>query len=177
MATMWKRGHWIGGVLAAGFATAAGAQGPASAPIPPPAKEFASDAVQASQYEIEAAEVALAQSQTPSVRAFAQEMIADHTRAQEAMRKAAIASDLPAPPLAMSSDQAHLLAALQSVRGAAFDRLYAQQQVLAHTQALDVERSYAQAGTDGNLRQAAQSDLPMIQHHLDLAGRLADSVA
>jgi putative membrane protein len=176
MATIWKRGGWVAGALAVGFVTAAAAQAPMGTPIPPAAKDFASDAVQASQYEIVAAQVALAQSQTSSVRAFAEEMIADHTRAQEAMTTAAIASGLPAPPLAMNSDEAHLVAALQGVRGADFDKLYARQQVLAHSQALAVEQSYASAGGDGNLRQAAQGDVPMIQHHLEMAKTLADTL-
>jgi putative membrane protein len=129
--------------------------------------------VQASQYEIDAARVVLAQSRTPGVRAFAQEMIEDHTRALASMRQAATASGLPEPPAAMSSDQASLLAALQSNRGADFDKLYARQQILAHSQALAVEQSYASAGPDGKLRQAAQTDVPMIQHHLERANALA----
>ena len=96
------------------------------------------DAAQSDQYEIQAAEDALGQSQNPQVRAFAQRMIADHTRSGEAVRQAAMASGLTSPPPAMDSDQAALLAALQSLRGPDFDRTYAKQQVLAHEQALAV---------------------------------------
>jgi putative membrane protein len=173
MVKMIKASVWIGGLLAAGLVTAAGAQAPTRTPIPPNAKDFAQDAAQSNQYEIEAAWVARTQSQTPSVRAFADQMIEDHTRAQASIRQAATESGLPPPPPAMSSDQASLLAALQSLRGADFDKLYARQQVLAHSQALAVERSYASEGTDGALRKAARSDVPMIQHHLDMAMKLA----
>jgi putative membrane protein len=176
MTKRFKAAVFIGGVASAAVVTAATAQALTRTPIPPGPKDFASDAVQASQYEIEAAQIAQTQSQTPNVRAFAQEMIDDHTRSQAAMRQAAAASGLPAPPLAISSDQARLLAALQSVRGADFDKLYARQQVLAHTQALAVEQSYASSGPDGALRHAARSDLPMIQHHLEEAKALVEAL-
>jgi putative membrane protein len=133
-------------------------------------------AAQSDQYEIDAAEVAVVQSRNQSVRAFAREMIQDHPRAEGGVRQAALASGLPAPPPAISSDQASLLATLQSVRGADFDRAYAHQQVLSHQQALAVEQSYAAAGSDPNLRRAAQSDIPMIQRHLEMAQRMASAL-
>jgi putative membrane protein len=103
-------------------------------------------------------------------------MIDDHTRSGEAPRRAAMASGLPAPPAAMSGDQAALLSSLQSLRGTDFDRAYARQQVLAHTQALDVERSFATAGNDPNLRAVAGSAVPMIRQHLEMAERLRAAV-
>jgi len=144
----------------------------AQTPIPPSAKDFAMTAAQSDQYEISAAQDALAQSQNPQVRAFAREMIQDHTRLSEGLRQAATASGRKPPPPAMSSDQAAMLSALQSLRGADFDKAYARQQILAHQAALDVEHSFADGGTDPNLRRAAQSSLPTIQHHLDMAQQL-----
>jgi putative membrane protein len=163
-------------VAVAGLATSAAAQAPRRPPGAVAAANFAAAASQASQYEIEAAHAAQAESQNPRVQAFAQQMIEAHTRAQAAIRQAAAASGLTPPPPAMSSDQASLLAALQGVRGADFDRLYARQQILAHQQALAVEQSYASVGTDPNLRRAAQADVPMIQHHLEMAQNLASGL-
>ncbi len=76
----------------------------------------------------------------------------------------------------MDSDQAVLLAALQSLRGPDFDRTYAKQQVLAHRQALAVEQSFASEGTDPNLRRVARSSVPMIQRHLELAHQMRAAV-
>jgi putative membrane protein len=157
---------WIAVALAASMV---GHAARAQDRVPPPPREFAMDAAQSDQYEIQAAEDALGQSQNPQVRAFAQRMIADHTRSGEALRQAAMASGLTSPPPAMDSDQAALLAALQSLRGPDFDRTYAKQQVLAHEQALAVEQSFASEGTDPNLRRVARSGVPMIQHHLEMA--------
>ena len=72
----------------------------------------------------------------------------------------------------MSSDQAMLLSSLQSVRGPDFDKTYARQQEMVHAQALAVEESFAMAGSDSNLRKAAQSALPSIRDHLKKAQQL-----
>jgi putative membrane protein len=156
--------------LPVALAVSLGALGAAAqAPIPPNAPDFAMAAAQSDAYEIQAAHLALAQTQNVRVRSFAQTMIDDHTRTSASLRRAAMASHLPPPLSAMSSDQAVMLGALQSLRGADFDKAYAKQQVLAHDQALAVEQSYAQAGTDPNLRAVARSGAPLIQHHLKMA--------
>jgi putative membrane protein len=130
-------------------------------------------AAQSDQYEIVAAQDALTQSQNPRIKAFAQEMIEAHTRTTEALKQAVSASGMMPPPLAMSSDQALMVSSIQSLRGADFDKAYARQQVLAHTQALAVEQSYASAGKDANLRKAAQAAVPVIQHHLQMAQEIS----
>jgi putative membrane protein len=79
---------------------------------------------------------------------------------------------LPSPEPGTSSDQASLLSSLQSVRGPDFDKTYARQQELAHAQAVAVEESFATAGSDSNLRKAAQSALPSIRDHLKKAQQL-----
>jgi putative membrane protein len=138
-------------------------------PIPAPPRDFAAAVVQSDQYEVAAADDALAQSQDPRLRDFAQRMIRDHTQSTDSIERAAAASGLPPPPMAMSSDEAGLLSTLQSLRGADFDRAYAKQQVLAHHMAIAVIGDFARSGGDPNLRAAAREALPMIQHHLDMA--------
>jgi predicted outer membrane protein len=144
----------------------------AQTPIPPAPKDFAMAAAQSSQYEIMAAHLALAESQDSRISAFAEEMIKDHMRLGEDLRQAARASGLPPPEPAMSSDQAALQSSLQGLRGADFDKTYAHRQELAHVQAVAVGESFAAAGSDPNLRKAAQSALPTIRDHLKMAQQL-----
>jgi putative membrane protein len=167
------RASWIMAIVAA---VLVGRPAAAQTAIPPTASDFAMSAAQSDEYEIQAGRDALAQSQNPRVRAFAQEMIQDHTGTHDGLRQAAMSSGLPAPPSAMSSDQAMMLAALQSLRGSDFDQAYARQQVLAHYQALAVEQSYAATGTDTNLRRVAQTAVPLIQHHLAMAQAISTAL-
>ena len=129
-------------------------------------------ASQSDQYEIMAAHLAEVQGQDPRVRAFAQEMVRDHTRLNEDLHKATMASGLPPPSSGMSSDQAALLSGLQGLSGAEFDKTYARQQELAHAGAEAVEDSFATEGADANLKKAAQSALPTIRDHIKMAQQL-----
>jgi putative membrane protein len=159
--------------LAAAFISVlGGCDAAAQTPIPPSTPDFALAAMQSGEYEILAAHDALAQSHNQRVLTFAQQMIDDHTGAIESLRKASTSSGLTQPPETMSSDQAALLASLQSLRGDEFDKAYVRQQVLAHRQALAVAESYARSGKDANLRKIAQSSASLIKHHLDMAEQL-----
>jgi len=62
------------------------------------------------------------------------------------------------------------------LRGDQFDREYGRQQMLAHTSALATLRSYAEKGSDSNLRSWAASSVPMIEHHLQTARQLVRSL-
>jgi putative membrane protein len=158
---------------AALLAIVLGCQGArAQTPIPPAPQDFAMMATESDQYEILAAHVAEVQGQDQRVRAFAEEMIRDHTRMDADLRKAAASSKVPLAEPSLSADQASLLAALQGLRGAEFDKAYARQQVLAHTQAAAVQDSFATGGADPNLKTAAKSALPIIQDHLKKAQQL-----
>lgn len=151
----------------AASATAAIAQPP---PVSP--QDFVNAAGGSDQYEIMAANTALGQSREPAVRAFAQEMIRDHGAMTSALRDAAMRSGLEPPSGSVGADQTMLLASLQGLRGADFDRSYARQQVLAHRSALATQRGYARDGTDAKLRAVATANTPMIEHHLEEATAL-----
>lgn len=145
-------------------------------PRAPNPQEFAQSMAQSDGYELAASQAALAQSRSSQVRAFAQQMLADHARTGQALRNAAVASGLEPPQPHVGGDLMRFLAGLQSLRGAEFDREYARQQVLAHTSAMTTVCSYATDGSDANLRGAAAVALPVIEHHLQMALQLKDAL-
>lgn len=144
--------------------------------IPNP-QEFAQSTAQSQGYELAAARCALAQSRSPQVRSFANQMLVDHARIEKAMHDAALASKLVPPQSHVGGDQMRFLAGLQSLRGIAFDREYARQQMLVHTSALTTMRSYAAKGSDANLRQTAVFAIPIIEHHLQTARQMKDNLS
>ena len=159
-------------LLAVAAATLVGQAAWADPPAPMPTRDFVQAAQGSDQYEIEAAQVALIQSRDPRVRAFAEEMVQDHTATREALRQAVQASGRSPPPLTLNEDGERMLGQLQSLGGAAFNAAYARQQVLAHQAALVVERGYAAAGEDPGVRRVARSAVPGIQRHLRMAQQL-----
>jgi putative membrane protein len=171
---MMKARGLMTGVL---LATLLGGGVAAAQPKKPPApemktKDFLNAAGESDQYEIQAGRTAAAESQDAGVRAFAQQMVDDHSRTSQALMQAASASGLPPPSKVLGGDQQKMLNALQSLKGRDFDKAYVTQQVMAHTSALVTEQGYAASGPDPNVRKAAQDAVPLIQHHLQMAQQM-----
>ena len=145
-------------------------------PKPSSPDDFANAAAQSDQYEIQVGRVALIQGMDPRIKAFAQQMIDAHMQTSAALLDAVRASGLKPPPPIMGADQARMLSALQSMKGADFDKAYATQQVNAHVAAMVTEQGYASDGSDANLRRAAQAAIPAIQQHLGMARELEASL-
>ncbi len=72
----------------------------------------------------------------------------------------------------LDARRAAMVAQLQGLQGPAFDQVYGQMQFMSHQEALALHASYAQAGTDPNMRAFAQQTVPVIEQHLGMAQRL-----
>lgn len=141
-----------------------------------PTHEFLQAVANSDQFEIAEAQAVLTQSTNSDVRAFATRVLQDHQQHAQAVADTAARSRLKPPEMAMSADQAQWLAALQSVKGADFDRLYLKQQKLAHRSALAVVQIYAESGDHPGVRQLASSSLPLMSSHGDMVNRMESTV-
>ncbi len=161
-------------MASAALALLSGSVAAAQTPMVASTKDFVQAAAESDHFEIVEARTALAQSHDSHVRAFAEQMIPAHAETSRALQQAAVKAGLAPPSMGLGGDQQKLLSALQSQRGADFDRTYAKQQVLAHQAALVVEQAYAEHGDDTDVRQAARSAVPVIERHLKMAKQLRD---
>ena len=131
------------------------------------ATSYVTAAGQSDQFEIQEGKLAESMGKSPKIRAFGKQMIADHTKSTHMVMAAAMLSGLPQmPPPPLRPDQDQMMAQLQATSGSAFDRMYVQQQLQAHKQALAMQRSYAMSGGDANLRGAAKKIVPVVEHHI-----------
>ncbi len=107
-------------------------------------QQYATMAAASDMYEIESSRLALEKAQSQDIKAFAQMLIADHQKSTNDLKSAATQAE-PAISLApaLDGEQQANVQALQAASGAAFDRLYAQQQVQAHQKALSLVQDYA----------------------------------
>ena len=129
------------------------------------AKGFAERAASSNQFEIQSSQLAMEKTQTPEVRTFAEQMVADHTAAGEKMMAAAKASGIEAPTALMPDHQA-LLDSLGGTAADSFDNAYVQAQLAAHQEAVALFEGYSQRGEEGELKTFATETLPTLQAHL-----------
>ena len=139
----------------------------------PDTPTFVNTAASSDMYEIRSSEMALQMSQTEGVKTFAQQIIADHTKASQELVQAAAPDMVPAAEMLPKHQQ--MLAELQAAGTANFDAVYAQQQQAAHTEAVALFQGYAQAGEDPEVKAFAEKTLPVLQMHLDHAKSLPSS--
>jgi putative membrane protein len=120
--------------------------------------------------ETSAANIAKDRSDDSAVKAFADMMIADHTKADhEGMALAQRIGVTPAAPsTTLTSLQNFEEDSLKaSERGAAFDRLYMAQQIDGHQRVLDLVNASISKATHAELKTALQTQVkPMVEAHL-----------
>lgn len=139
-------------------------------------REFIENAAQAGLAEVEAGRLALERATTTEVKAFAQRMVDEHTKANTKLRdlvraKGARLPDEPAIALAAK------LQLLRIADGADFDRRYADDfGVEAHRDTIELfDREVAQ-GKDPQLMAFARDTLPALKQHLEMAQALQRDV-
>jgi putative membrane protein len=127
---------------------------------------FVSNASQSDMYEIQAAKIAQARTKNPDLRAFAKMMIKDHTATMAAMGPLVkAAGQTPADKL--DNRRSGFIDHLNKASDADFDKVYVDQQVAAHAEALDLMTGYAKDGSDAGLKAGAAKTAPKVQMHLD----------
>jgi predicted outer membrane protein len=122
-------------------------------------KEFVQAASMSSSTEIDASRLASKQSQDKDVKAFAHQMMLDHTKLAVQLKVAA-PHGVTVPK--DNSDTA-VLDSLKGLRGADFDKVYLQKLgVEGHQKAVAAFQKEADGGQNPDLKKAAQKALPTI---------------
>lgn len=118
-------------------------------------------------YEIKSSELAQRKAQRDEVKAFARQMVTDHSQTTKSLMAALKNADrtIARPPMAMSAENAANLKLLEKAPRASFDTLYLTQQVAAHQKAWSLHKGYATSGTDPALKQVAATAVPIVEQH------------
>jgi putative membrane protein len=115
-------------------------------------------------FEIEAAKLAQQRALNNDTKAFAADMIRDHTPAGDSLAAAAKSESVDIPAK-LDDEHQKKLDALKVVPAGDFDQAYLSTQVTAHEEALTLFQSYAKNGPDGALRNSANAILPTLKMH------------
>lgn len=133
---------------------------------------FVSMQASSDMYEIEAGRLAEQSGTSEEVKSFGAMMVMDHTNSSQMLQAAVMESGqaLMVPTTMMPMHQQQLTE-LQNA-GANFDTLYAQQQVAAHQEALNLLQTQAENGTVDQLKAFAAETAPIVEGHLEQAREL-----
>lgn len=128
-------------------------------------ENFADEASAKGIAEIETAKMALDKGTSQDVKQFAQKMIDDHTKANQELAQLAQQKDLEMSDEATLMDKAKAMI-LKLRDGENFDEAYANNQVVAHEQTIELYQEYVEGGENADLKQFAQKTLPKLEEHL-----------
>jgi putative membrane protein len=137
--------------------------------------KFAATAAQGGMTEVELGRLALQRAGDPSVRAFGQKMVTDHTAANAELKGVAARKNLTLPG-EMSSDQKSMVEKLSKLNGAEFDKEYMSDMVKDHETDVKDFQTQANDGTDPEIKSFASKTLPILQGHLQMARDTANKV-
>ena len=139
---------------------------------------YVPNAAMGDMYEIQAADIALERAGRADVKALAQMIKTDHTAASAALKTAA-ATAAPDVALPGELDQRRkgLLDNLRSAGVADFDKVYIDQQVAAHQEAVTLHRGFADNTDAPALAAHARTVLPKIEAHLQKAQEIQAAIS
>jgi putative membrane protein len=119
--------------------------------------------------EIAAGKLAAAKSGNAQVRAYAEKMVADHSKNIADLRAIALRKGITLPGEPATAHQ-KALDRLQKFKGPQFDEQYIHNAgVRDHKAAVKLFKKGSTGLTDADIKAFAQNNLPAVQHHYDLA--------
>ena len=137
--------------------------------------DFLQKAAREERAQIELGQLAQSKAQTPQAKAFAEQMVKEHTQMLNDLQKLA-ASQQVTIPSDLDSSQNELKSMLQSQSGKDFDKDYVNAEVRAHEQMVNLLEGAIQKAQNPAVKDFATVNLITVRDHLDAARALAKKV-
>jgi len=138
--------------------------------------DFVDNAAAGGIAEVETSKLALEKSASADIKSFANMMITDHSKANDELAAIAKKHDIEVPDSTTLVKQAK--EKILDLRDESFDAAYANNQVKAHEETIELFKKEANTVTDDKVKGAtelkgfAQKMLPALEKHLDMAKQL-----
>jgi putative membrane protein len=127
---------------------------------------FAMKAAQGGVAEVQMGKMAVEKASSPDVKAFGQQMVDDHTKANDDLKSLAEKKGMTLLT-DMNAHQQGSYSKLRRLSGDAFDRAYVKDMVKDHEEDVKEFQKEAKNGTDEDIKGFAARTLPVLQRHLD----------
>ena len=134
--------------------------------------EFVGRAAIANRFEIEEAQLALAQGSDPRLKEFARTMVMDHGVALKDLEAAAGMAGVTLPDRRLGETHQARINAISRKKGADFDQQYRTDRRQAHDEAIALLVAYQRNGRSEQLRAWAIKVLPAVRQHREAIGAL-----
>lgn len=132
--------------------------------------DFVDAATEAGIAEVVTGKLALEKSQNADIKQFAQQMVTDHTKANQQLGEIARKLDISVPDEAALIDKVKKM--ILEWREESFDRSYVNNQVDAHEKAVELFKKEASSSDKPELKAFASETLPTLEDHLKQAKAL-----
>lgn len=132
--------------------------------------DFVDAATEAGIAEIETGKLAQEKSQNAEIKTFAQQMVTDHTAANEKLATIAKQLDIETPDSAALTDKVRKV--ILEWRDDSFDKSYVNNQVDAHKKTVELFKKEAMSSDKAELKAFASETLPKLEAHLKEAEAL-----
>ena len=136
--------------------------------LPSGEERFMKEAASGGLMEVQLGKVAAEKGSHQRVKDFGKRMQADHSKANEQLKKIAAKKgvDLPTEP---SGEHKSTMDKLTKLSGAEFDREYMDAMVDDHKEDIEKFQIQADKGKDPDVKKFASDNLPVLKKHLELA--------
>jgi putative membrane protein len=142
------------------------------------ATTYVPNAAISDMYEIESSKLAEQKATSPAIKAFAKQMIADHTGTTAKLKATLKTAKLGiTPPTALDARRQGMIDNLKAATAGDFDKTYLDQQTNAHREAITLHSGYAEDGENSALKKLASGAVPIIRHHLEMVQKIDHSGA
>ncbi len=135
--------------------------------------DFMVKAASGGMLEVELGKMALQKASSPQVKQFAQQMVTDHTKANEELKALAAKKNITLPTTPGDEAQEHIND-LAKYSGAEFDKKYAELMHKDHQEDLDLFKEAADDAEDPEVKAFASKTLPVLQNHHQMAEQIED---
>ncbi len=141
-------------------------------------EEFVEKAGAAGAAEVEAGKLAAQKATDAEVKAYAQKMVADHTKANKELMAAAQGKNIEVPTEPDLLHKGMIKKLDMQAADADFDHDYMEQMVRDHEATIELfQKASTDQGVDPEFRALAKKTLPKLQEHLKEAKRLEAKLA
>jgi putative membrane protein len=136
--------------------------------------EFMKDAARGGMAEVKMGELGLSNGESPAAKNFSQQLVDDHTKANQELEKLAIRKGAILPD-GVSEQHKTMLQHLSSLKGREFDTAFQQHAVEDHKKDIEKFKTASAKAKDPELRSFAEKTLPALQRHLQAAESLSSA--